>query len=79
MVVTGHLHLPLPLLPHRRLLHLQLLLLPHLQHHLLHTGVHLLLVVVLTHALTVGPSVLQNRLQSNPLLRIGVQHLLDEV
>lgn len=45
--------LPLPLLPHEGLLHLHLLLLTHLHHHLLHTQVHLLLVVLLTNSLPV--------------------------
>lgn len=69
----------LALLLHKGLLHLHLLLLPHLHHHLLYPVVHLLLVVVLIDALPVDPRVLHYLMKANAFFWVGVQHLLHQV
>jgi hypothetical protein len=71
--------LPLSLLPHEGLLHLQLLLLAHLHHHLLHASVHLLLVVLLAAAFAVDPGVLHHCVEGKAFFGIGVEHLLYQI
>lgn len=67
----------LPLLLHKCLLHLHLLLLPNLHHHLLDPIVHFLLVVVLIDALPVDPRVLHYLMKANAFFWVGVEHLLN--
>lgn len=62
----------LALLLHKRLLHLHLLLLPHLHHNLLDPVVHLLLVIVLIHAFPVDPRVLHYLMKTDAFLGVGV-------